>query len=261
MLYPIKKKISDIRFYFKKFGLDILLSKFSINSSPSVKLKSQEQPYLANLIDLYNLHRSIILNKRLGVMEFGSGWSTIVISNALRYNKKIYFNSVKNFRVNNPFFSISLENSKKYLKITQSKLKKLNLQSYNKLFFSECKMTNFGGNIATEYSNLPNFNPDLIYLDGPDQTEIKGNVNGINIRYNDFTPMNCDILKIEFFLTSGTIIVSDGRARNVEFLRRNFKRNWKYKYFSWCDQHFLELVEKPNGPLSEKRLNFYNKKA
>ena len=120
-------------------------------------------------------------------------------------------------------------------------------------------MSNFGGNIATEYLNLPNFNPDLIYLDGPDQTEIKGNVNGINIRYSDFTPMNCDILKIEFFLTPGTIIVSDGRARNVEFLKRNFKRNWKYKYLSWCDQHFLELVEKPNGLLSEKRLNFYKK--
>ena len=35
-------------------------------------------------------------------------------------------------------------------------------------------------------------------------------------------PMICDILKIENFLTPGTLIVSDGRAANIKFLRDNF---------------------------------------
>lgn len=257
MLNPTKKKISYIKNYFKKFDLNILLSEFSTSSSPSTNLKSQIKPYAANLVDLYNLHKIIIANKRLSVLEFGSGWSTIVIANALKHNQLMYQNKINDLRVESPFFSFSVENSKKYLKITQSKINYSKLKTYNKLFFSACRMNIYNGHVTTEYDKLPNFNPDLIYLDGPDQTNIKNSINGLNIKYKDFTPMNCDILKIEFFLTPGTIIISDGRARNVEFLRKNFKRNWKYKYFDWCDQHYFELVEKPNGLLSKRRVSFY----
>ena len=40
--------------------------------------------------------------------------------------------------------------------------------------------------------------PDFIYLDGPDLDKLAGNTNEINLSKNkNFTPMSCDILKIE----------------------------------------------------------------
>ena len=39
-------------------------------------------------------------------------------------------------------------------------------------------------------------------------------------------PMSCDILKIEYFLKPGTIIVVDGRTSNLRFLINNLQRKW-----------------------------------
>ena len=58
-------------------------------------------------------------------------------------------------------------------------------------------MTTYKSIISTEYKKLPLCNPDFIYLDGPDQFNIKGHCNGISIRHIDMMPMNSDILKIE----------------------------------------------------------------
>ena len=41
-------------------------------------------------------------------------------------------------------------------------------------------MTKFNGRVCTQYKKLPLINPDLIYLDGPDQFNVKKNVNGIS---------------------------------------------------------------------------------
>ena len=40
-------------------------------------------PYKPDLRDLYNLYHLIILNKRTTVLEFGTGWSSLIISLAL----------------------------------------------------------------------------------------------------------------------------------------------------------------------------------
>ena len=42
--------------------------------------------------------------------------------------------------------------------------------------FSIAKMTNYQGKISTEFEKLPMCNPDFIYLDGPDQFNIKGKI-------------------------------------------------------------------------------------
>ena len=39
----------------------------------------------------------------------------------------------------------------------------------------------FNGRICTSFKTLPKINPDFIYLDGPDQFNINGNQNGINL--------------------------------------------------------------------------------
>ena len=121
-------------------------------------------------------------------------------------------------------------------------------------------MATFNDRICTKYKKLPVCNPDFIYLDGPDQFNIKKDINGISTRHKDMMPMVCDILKFEYFYTPGTIIVCDGRAANAKFLKDNFKRNWKYLNDLKTDQHIFYLDDPMLGKYNKLQIEFYNKK-
>ena len=102
-------------------------------------------------------------------------------------------------------------------------------------------MTKFNGRFCTEYEKLPLINPDLIYLDGPDQFKIKNKINNFTINHEDMMPMVSDILKIENFLIPGTAIIVDGRSANCSFLKNNFKINWIFKNFKNDDRTLIYL--------------------
>jgi len=253
-ILKVKKNISFYKRYFKNFGLEDIFKKDNFKKR-SINQMKVEYPYEPELDDLFLLHSYIIKFKRMTILEFGSGWSTLVMANAIRHNYKKYLNDVKNLRLNNAGEIHCLDNEKKWLNET-----KKNTTRYKKfinLHFSESYMDKFNGKICTSFKNLPNINPDFIYLDGPDQFNIKGNINSINLRQKDLMPMSCDILKIEHFLKPGTIIVVDGRASNSRFLKSNFQRKWKYTYNNINDQHIFFLDEKSLGKLNKNQLNFY----
>ena len=121
-------------------------------------------------------------------------------------------------------------------------------------------MTNFNGRFATEYKSLPLVNPDFIYLDAPNQFEVKKSINNFTIKHHDMMPMSCDILKFEHFLTPGTIIVLDGRTANARFLKANFQRNWVYKRNVESDHNIFYLNESALGSHNQEQINFYKKK-
>ena len=121
-------------------------------------------------------------------------------------------------------------------------------------------MTTFKDRICTQYKKLPLCNPDFIYLDGPDQFNVKKKINNISTAHLDLMPMSCDILKFEYFYTPGTIIVCDGRAANAKFLKDNLKRKWKYANDKKKDQHIFYLIDPVLGKYNKKQLEFYNKK-
>ena len=194
-------------------------------------------------------------------LEFGSGWSSLIISLALQENKKKYKTYAKKLRNNNPFRNFSVDNQKKYLSISKKRLLKYNnLINHNDFVYSKAVITKYNLRYATEFTNLPKINPDFIYIDGPDQYSINKGEDSFNIDATDLTPMSADILKIEYFLNPGTIILIDGRGANSNFLRSNLQRKWLYKYLKHVDQHFFYLSDKPYGVLSKKLLNFYNSK-
>jgi hypothetical protein len=120
-------------------------------------------------------------------------------------------------------------------------------------------MTTFNNKICTEYENMPLINPDFIYLDGPDQFNVSKNINGFSTRHKDMMPMACDILKYEYFLTPGTIIICDGRAANAMFLKNNFQRKWTYQNDTKNDQHIFYLDDPCLGKYNKLQLNYYNK--
>ncbi len=253
-IFKIKKSINFYKKYFKKFGLEEIFKKDNFKKRTINQMKVL-YPYEPELDDLFLLHNYIIKFKRMTILEFGSGWSTLVMANAIQHNYRKYSKDVKNLRLNNAGEIHCLDNEKKWLNETRKKTKKY--RKFIKLHFSDSYMDKFNGKICTSFKNLPNINPDFIYLDGPDQFNIKGNINSINLRQKDFMPMSSDILKIEHFLKPGTIIVVDGRASNSRFLKSNFQRNWKYSYNNLNDQHIFFLNEKSLGQLNKNQLNFY----
>ena len=247
-------KLVKIKSYFKKFGLDEVVKNKNFKKRKVNQMKD-DFAFQPELDELYLLHRYIIQFKRMTILEFGIGWSTIVMANALQYNRNKYLIKTKNLRMNNAGEIHCLDNSKSWVKKMKPKLRKHS--KIVKLNYSEAVMDKFNGKICTSFKKLPKINPDFIYLDGPDQFDIKGTVNGFNIDKNDLMPMTCDILKIEHFLKPGTIIVVDGRASNSRFLKSNFQRNWKYSYNELNDQHVFFLDEKPLGQLNKRQINFY----
>ena len=265
MKKPASKNQKFFENFFIKKGLKLLVD-LSKNNKRSVNQMIKNEAYLPELNDLYNLYQYVLINKRTTILEFGSGWSTLIFSLALNELANKFSNEVKKLRRNNPFELFVIENEKKYLDITKNRILKFN--KYLKIkkpvkinyILSDVEMTTFNNRICTQYKKLPLCNPDFIYLDGPDQFKIKEDINGISTRHKDMMPMVCDILKFEYFLTPGTIIVSDGRAANIKFLKDHFKRNWKYINDKKNDQHLFWLVDPVLGKFHKLQLEFYNKR-
>ena len=118
-------------------------------------------------------------------------------------------------------------------------------------------MGTFNDRICTFYEALPNVSPDFIYVDGPNQFNIKGDISGWSTRHQDMMPMTGDLLRIEHFLTPGTIVVFDGRTANARFFGANTQRGWTYQYDADCDQHVFVLNEESLGRFNSKQLAFY----
>ena len=217
--------------------------------------------FLPNFEDLYFIHKLIVLNKRLTILEFGTGWSTFVIKNAININKKKYFNSINKLRMANKFEIFVVDDSKKYLTISKNRIDKF-YGKKNGVHFtqSKVKMDEFNCRYVSSYNNLPKCNPDFIYLDAPSSQNVKNSINGFNMSHSDLMPMSCDILKFEHFLCPGTIILIDGRTANARFLKSNFQRKWKYVHNFNTDHHIFYLDEKPLGKHNKLQINFYKKK-
>ena len=265
MKKPVNKNRQFVENFFANKGLQILVE-LSKKKKRSVNQMVVNEPFIPELDDLYNLYQYILINKRTTVLEFGSGWSTLIFSLALNELSNKFSNEVKKLRRNNPFELYVVENEKKYLNISKNRILKFNKHLKIKkpikikYFLSDVEMTTFNNIICTQYKKLPLCNPDFIYLDGPGQFNIKKDINGISTRHKDMMPMICDILKFEYFYTPGTIIVCDGRAANAKFLKDHLKRKWKYINDRKNDQHLFCLVDPVLGKYNKLQLEFYNKK-
>lgn len=264
--FPSKITLSQAKKYFQNYKIFEFL-KNSINNDFLKKFKNQSNPWIKKtyppeIIDLCRLHQFVILNKRLTILEFGSGWSSLIMAHALMINKKKFSKQVQKFRKSNLFELHILENEKKYLNITKKRNKKLlgNLNKKIYYHFSNCKMTFYNNRFCTEYSKLPLINPDFIYLDGPDQFKILGKKNNFTTNHTDMMPMVSDILKFENFLIPGTIIVADGRTANSIFLKNNFQRKWQYFHDKINDENIFYLDDKSLGPINNKMKIFYKSK-
>ena len=258
MKIKFPKKISEKKLidFFKKKNLTYILKKTKKYRN-NVDRRILSEPHAPVLTDLYRIYQYIMLNKRTTVLEYGTGWSTLIMSKALAENEKKFKNKLFS-RITNPFKFFVLDNEKKYLNISKKRLLKYSKNKLNvSFFFSNVKMTTFNDRISTEYLKHPRVNPDFIFLDGPDQFKVKGHINNISTNNLDMMPMSCDILKYENFLTPGTIILTDGRSANARFLKNNFQRNWDHKYIREFDENIFLLNEDSLGKYNLEQIKFY----
>jgi len=213
---------------------------------------TSEDVYKPVLTDLYSLYSTARSTKSTSILEIGSGWSTLVLAQALLENRE---ELGSNFKLLNPtrsaFVLKSVDASEYFASVA---LKRLNEEQREivDMVVTTPRMSLFEGRICHVFDLFPNFTADLIYLDGPDCDQVIGEIAGISVNmggslggYN--LPMAADILRIEFFLEPGCQIVVDGRGANAEFLRASFRREWEYEYKRDIDQHFFKLVSSPWG--------------
>lgn len=213
-------------------------------------------PFAPEFDDLARLHYLARTRKATTVLEIGSGKSTVVFADAMRRNKEEFGAYVEgNFRRANAFEIHSIDQSTEWIEICARGLP-ARLATHVHFSASPVGMTTWNGRACTLYRQLPNICPDLIYLDGPDQFNVEGDVHGISTRSADRLPMSADLLMLEPFLLPGTLIVVDGRTANARFLRNNFQRPWRYHHHADEDVHTFELIEPPLGSINERQIRF-----
>ena len=94
MKRPVYKDQKFIKNFFIKRGLKVLVD-LSEKKKPSVNQMIINEPYIPELNDLYNLYQYILINKRTTILEFGSGWSTLIFCLALSELSNKFSNEVK----------------------------------------------------------------------------------------------------------------------------------------------------------------------
>ncbi len=201
--------------------------------------------------DLARLHSIVRQRKCLTVLEFGVGFSTLVLADALQKNKTDWAEAddLPEIREAFPFSLHSVDSGDKWIEATKNiltdRLKDL-VQFYN----SPVKVDHFNGKMCHFYEQLPDVVPDFIYIDGPDPATVKGEINGQSWNNPARVVMSADLLLIEPFLMPGTLVLFDGRTLNARFLASHIYRNWDIYRTEGTDVTAMELCEMPLGQLN-----------
>ena len=206
-------------------------------------------PFPPDLEDLVRIHKVIRKRHVFTVLEFGVGYSTLVIADALQKNEADWNALAARPTIRNrfPFQVFSVDASKHWLASTQARIPTA-LQSRIRLHYSSVKIGTFQGRLCHFYENLPDVVPDFIYLDGPAPKDVEGSLNGMSFQCDERTVMSGDLLVMEPILLPGTFVLIDGRTNNARFLERNFQRKWTMVHDREGDITTFELVEDRLGP-------------
>ncbi|MEO0787845.1 MAG: hypothetical protein AAFY36_04230 [Bacteroidota bacterium] len=213
-----------------------------------ISFEPEEGIIAPQIQDLARLHQLIRKRKSFTVLEFGVGYSTIVIADALKKNQAEWstLDPVPAIRNRYVFQCFSVDTSEDWIALTNSRIPE-HLKEYVHFQYSEVEIGTHLGQLCHFYKTLPDVVPDFIYLDGPDPKAVKGNINGLTFQCDERTVMAADLLLMESTMLPGTFILVDGRTNNARFLQRNFRRNFDYRWHQSADVSTFELQEKRLG--------------
>lgn len=245
----------DIQDYIKENGLDALVD-FNENAdyhegvfdSVSGKLTI---PFPPQAGDLVRLHKLVRARKCFTVLEFGLGYSTRILADALAKNEADFLklDPVPKIRNRHMFQLFSVDASREWIDFTAANFP-AHLKERTHFHFSGVSIGTFQDRLCHYYDSLPDVVPDFIYLDGPSAKDVKGDINGMSFQCEERTVMSGDLLRMEPTFLPGTFILVDGRTNNARFLRRNFQRDYE---MVWDRKGDITTFE-----LKEERLGKYN---
>lgn len=207
-----------------------------------------KQAFAPQLADLVRLHRLVRARMAASVLEFGVGFSTVIIADALAKNAADFaaLTDKPRLRNTNPFHLYSVDASRHWIAETKKRIPAA-LRKRVTLSYSGVEAGTWRDQLCHYYRQLPNVVPDFIYLDGPSPKDVKGRVRGLDFSIDERTVMAADILLMEPTLLPGAFIIVDGRVNNARFLERNFTRNFVHEYSAADDITTFTLDEPPLG--------------
>lgn len=210
-----------------------------------ILIPGQKSEIAPDMFDMYHLHRIVRERRPKHVLEFGVGFSTLVIADALHRNYQEDQESATDGTPPVPGKVWTLDASAKWIANVKQKLPRY-LKMYADIRQSDAEICLVDNEICCMYKNLPNIIPDFVYLDAPSSEDIKGKINGL-----DFSleiegvrkAISADILFYESSLRSGFFLLIDGRYTNMHFLQRHLKRNYKVHLNRALKFSTFELME------------------
>ena len=232
----------DARTYLEAEGLlDLLLD------SPSDP--TQAAAFAPDLRDLARLHQLIRRRRAFTVMEFGIGYSTITISDALAKNESEWAQLPRPPHVRNRFMwqVFAVDARKEWIRVSVARIPD-HLRPRVSTIHSPVSIGSFQGQLCHFYDTLPDVVPDFVYLDGPDPQDVIGAVHGLSFACEERTVLAGDLLLMESTMLPGAFILIDGRTNNARFLHRNFSRTWDHHWYPDADVTTFELKEDRLGP-------------
>lgn len=208
--------------------------------------------------DLVRLHKLVRERKCFTVLEFGLGYSTIVMADALRKNEADWRNLSHKPAIRNHFMFqlFSVDASQNWITKVRNGFPS-HLADRVHFQFSEVEIGTHNGQLCHYYNNLPDIVPDFVYLDGPAGKDVKGRINGLSFQCEERTVMSGDLLLMESTFLPGTFIIVDGRTNNARFLERNFTRDYEVKWDREGDITTFQLMEERLGKYNVLGSDFF----
>jgi hypothetical protein len=222
--------------------------------------KNNKVPFVPEPEDLYRLHILVRQRRVFNILEFGLGFSTIVMADALMKNKKDFYENENRptMRITEPFKLFSVDANQFWIDSFKTKYSdKIPHFGIIELTYSECIIGEYRGQICHYYRKVPNKVTDFIYLDGPGGSDVQGNIGGLDFNNcPERTVMGADLLRMESTFLPGTMIITDGRMNNVRFLKNNFQRRYVFESNAGEDISAFELSEQPLGKINKSQIDY-----
>jgi hypothetical protein len=243
----------DVKTYWNDSGLASLVADFDRLRSGGADIK----PYPAQIADLVRIHRLVRDRRRITALEFGVGYSTLIIAHALSQNEAEFgiLHPKPAWLGAHPFRLFTVDAGDEWLANTQRAMP-AELLKRVQFTHSAVEIGTFAGRLCHFYRNVPDVTADFVYLDGPHPGQVEGEHSGIGFRNTGRPPMAADLLVMEPLLSPQTIILVDGRQSNVRFLQYNFQRPFLVSRDEGGDVTLFELDEPPLGPRDKKRMDY-----
>ncbi len=207
------------------------------DGNPPSSTTTKAEPYAPVQADLDSLRSIILKTRRTSALEYGSGWSTTAIAEALDQlaNEDGFINQLTTVDADPHYLDLALRRI--------PPLEGVDIAGHIASAFRSF----WSGPMVSYYDFEPHAIPDFIYLDGPEPAQVIGWPSG-------GPPISADVLKIEPLLMPLTVLVIDGRALNARFIFANLKRRWQYRYLEDRDQHLFLLDEGFRGLAKHEKL-------